>query len=60
MNLPFNQTFSGTCTGTALVLLMQLKNEEIAKTMILAALGALVSFVVSVALKKLLKYFQKR
>lgn len=57
MNQPFNQVSSGTCTGTALVLLMQISHAEVLKTVLLATLGAVVSFLVSFLLKKLLKHF---
>ncbi len=57
MNQPIDHTASGTFTGTALVLLIQINNAEILKTVLLATLGAVVSYLVSFLLKKLLKYF---
>lgn len=53
MNQPDNSTISGTLTGTAFVLLLQLSGTEVAKTVVLAILGAVVSFLVSRLLKKL-------
>lgn len=60
MNQQINQPLSGTCTGTALVLLMQISHTEVLKTVLLATLGALVSFLVSLLLKKLQNYFFRR
>lgn len=59
MNQSINQTASGTLTGTLLVLLMQISSTEFAKTIVMAALGAVVSFGVSFALRKLQEYFRK-
>ena len=59
MNQPLNQTASGTLTGTALVLLMQITNAELLKTITMAAIGAAVSFMVSFIIKALLKWMRK-
>ena len=52
MNQPINQTASGTFTGTLLVLLTQITSPELLKTIILAALGAVVSFIASCIIKR--------
>lgn len=44
---------TGTAGGTALVLLLQISSGELLKTAVLAAVGAAVSFTVSLALKEL-------
>ena len=59
MNQQLNQTASGTLTGTAMVLLMQVTNDEFLKTISMAALGAAVSFIVSFSIKALLKWLRK-
>ena len=49
---PFDgQTRAGTAGGLALVLWVQVSGADLAKTALLAAVGAAVSFGVSVALK---------
>lgn len=60
MNQSFNQITSGTLTGTALALIVQITNAEVLKTIIMAAIGAAVSFVVSYSIKILLKWIHKR
>jgi mannitol-specific phosphotransferase system IIBC component len=45
----------GTAGGTFLSVLPNLHSEDILKTIILAALGAIVSFVISMLLKYLIK-----
>ena len=59
MNQPLNQTASGTLTGTAMVLLMQITNAELLKTITMAAIGAAVSFVVSLIIKAMAKWIRK-
>ena len=59
MNQQLNQTASGTLTGTAMVLLMQVTNDEFLKTISMAALGAAVSFIVSFSIKALRKWLRK-
>lgn len=44
-------TKAGTAGGTLLVVLVQIAPEEIVKTIVLAGLGAVVSFAVSVGMK---------
>ena len=60
MNQPINQTASGTFTGTLLVLLMQITSPELLKTIILAAVGALVSFIASGIINHFLKWWSKQ
>lgn len=43
----------GTCGGTLLVTLLQLSPAQVAETVVLAAIGAAVSFGVSLALRRL-------
>jgi hypothetical protein len=54
-----SETRAGTLGGTLLVLLCSLKPAQILETAVLAAVGAGVSFVVSFALKALLKKVKK-
>jgi uncharacterized membrane protein (DUF4010 family) len=51
---------AGTAGGIILALLLQLSTEELLKTMILAAVGAIVSFTVSKTLKWLWKNFHHK
>ena len=46
---------TGTVAGTLLSILPNLFSEDVLKTVILAALGALVSFTVSLVLKWIIK-----
>lgn len=46
-------TILGTVSGTALTVLVNIGSSDIIKTVVLAALGAVVSFCVSVLLKRL-------
>jgi mannitol-specific phosphotransferase system IIBC component len=54
-NLTDNSTKAGTAGGTLLVLLLNINSGEIIKTAVLSATGAVVSFSVSLLLKKLLR-----
>ena len=47
-----NKTILGTVSGTALTVAMNIESSDILKTVVLAALGAVVSFVVTVGLKR--------
>jgi hypothetical protein len=49
----------GTAGGTFLSILPNLHSEDVLKTIILAALGAIVSFVISMLLKYLIKKHKK-
>ena len=46
---------AGTLGGTLLVLLLQIRSEEILKTVVMAAVGAAVSFGVSNLLQRVVK-----
>ena len=48
----------GTVSGTALTVAVNVGSSDIVKTVILAALGAVVSFAVSLLLKWLVKKFK--
>jgi hypothetical protein len=47
-NQPYSGTRTGTIGGTLLVVLIQINFQELLKTAILAAIGASVSFLVTV------------
>jgi len=49
----------GTAGGTFLSVLPNLHSEDVLKTILLAALGAIVSFVISLLLKYLIKKHKK-
>jgi len=49
----------GTAGGTFLSVLPNLHSEDLLKTTILAALGAIVSFIISMLLKYLIKKHKK-
>lgn len=48
-------TVLGTVGGTALTVVANISSQDITKTVVLAALGAVVSFTVSVVLKEAVK-----
>jgi hypothetical protein len=52
-------TILGTVSGTVLTVLVNIGSLDIIKTVVLAALGAVVSFSVSVLLKWLVKKFKR-
>lgn len=52
-------TLLGTVSGTALTVVVNIGSSDIIKTVVLAAIGAVVSFGVSVGLKWLAKYFKR-
>jgi hypothetical protein len=52
-------TILGTVTGTGLTVLANIGSTDITKTVVLAALGAVVSFCVSVSLKWLVKKIRR-
>ncbi len=52
-------TILGTVSGTGLTVLANIGSSDIFKTVVLAAIGAVVSFCVSVSLKWLVKRFRK-
>jgi hypothetical protein len=54
-----NTTKAGTIGGTLLTFFYNVNVEDLAKTVILAAIGAIVSFSVSLALKAIVKRIRK-
>ena len=50
---------TGTAGGTLLVVLLQIGTGELLKTAVLAAVGATVSFTISLALKELARRWRK-
>lgn len=54
-----NATIMGTASGTFLSILPNLHSEDVLKTMILACIGAVVSFSMSLILKILIKKHKK-
>jgi len=53
------QTFMGTAGGTFLSIVPNIHSEDITKTIILATVGAIVSFIISLLLKSLQKKHKK-
>ena len=62
MNEPFftSGTKMGTAAGTIIILLANISSGDIIKTMILAGIGAVVSFFISLLLRKLVKWWKVR
>lgn len=54
-----NSTKAGTIGGTILTIMVNIKGADLVKTSILAAVGAVVSFTVTLLLKYLIKRFKK-
>ncbi|PKB18063.1 hypothetical protein [Flavobacterium sp. 5] len=54
-----NSPLVGTASGTFLSVLPNLHSEDVLKTIVLAALGAIVSFSISILLKKLIRNKEK-
>lgn len=54
-----NTTKAGTAGGTLLTIFANITSEDIIKTIILAAIGAAVSFTVTIFLKALIKRLKK-
>lgn len=54
-----NHTLIGTAGGTFLSMVPNLNSEDIVKTVILASVGAIVSFMISILLKRLQKKHKK-
>jgi len=52
-------TILGTVSGTALTVIANIGSQDVIKTVVLAALGAVVSFAVSVTLKWLVKRLKR-
>lgn len=60
MNQHFDTTTTaGTAGGTLLTIFGNISSEDIFKTIILAAIGAVISFGVTIFLKTLIKRFKK-
>jgi hypothetical protein len=59
MNANCINTKAGTLGGTLLTIVANISCNDIFKTIVLAGVGAIVSFVVTVLLKALLKRFFK-
>ena len=56
MQTQSNPTIIGTASGTFLSIVPNLNSDDVIKTVVLATIGAIVSFIISV----LLKYFSKK
>ncbi len=54
-----DHTLMGTVGGTFLSVVPNLHSEDVLKTVLLASVGAVVSFIISMALKALLKKHKK-
>jgi ABC-type sulfate transport system permease component len=52
-------TRSCTITGTLLTIASNIRSEDLVKTVILAAVGALVSFLVTLLLKVVVRWMRK-
>ena len=50
-----SKTILGTVSGTALTVAVNIESSDVLKTVVLAALGAVVSFAVTVALKRVFR-----
>jgi hypothetical protein len=55
-----NSTRYGTVGGTLLTILININIHEVFKTGVLAAIGAVVSFFVSLGLRQLVKFLKNR
>jgi hypothetical protein len=51
---------AGTIGGTLTILLVNIRSADILRTAILAAIGAAVSFAVSLLMKNLIRWWKKR
>jgi hypothetical protein len=56
---PDNTTKAGTVGGTLFTVFYNIKSEDIVKTIVLASIGAVVSFLVSLMLKRIFKQNKK-
>lgn len=54
-----NHTKAGTATGTLLTIFANIHSEDLVKTAMLAAVGAIVSFSVTLCLKVVIKHLKK-
>lgn len=55
-----NTTKAGTAGGTLLTIFANISHDDILKTAILAAVGALVSFTITIFLKSLIQRIKKK
>lgn len=53
-------TKTGTIGGTLTIILANINSEDVLKTVVLAGIGAVVSFGMSLLLKMVLKWWKKR
>ena len=59
--IPFDAVHRNSATfGMLLIVLVQLRSEEIIKTVILAGIGGIASYLFTLGLKYLLDYLRKR
>jgi mannitol-specific phosphotransferase system IIBC component len=54
-----NSTYAGTAGGTLLSMVPNIVSEDIVRTVLLASIGAIVSFMISLLLKRLQKKHKK-
>ena len=54
-----NHTLMGTAGGTFLSIIPNIQSADIVKTVLLAAIGAIVSFTISLLLKSIIKKHKK-
>lgn len=50
---------AGTATGTLLTIFANIHSEDLVRTAVLASIGAVVSFCVTIALKALMKWWRR-
>ncbi|WP_333693665.1 hypothetical protein [Flavobacterium sp.] len=60
MSSPSNPTLVGTAGGTFLSVVPNLNSDDLIKTVVLAIVGAVVSFSISVLLKFITKKYKKK
>ena len=54
-----NHTMMGTAGGTFLSIIPNIQSADVLKTVVLAAVGAIVSFTISLVLKSIIKKYRK-
>lgn len=54
-----NHTIIGTAGGTVLSIVPNIQSADIIKTIVLAAVGAVVSFMISLVLKSIIKKYKR-
>ena len=54
-----NHTLIGTAGGTFLSVVPNIQSEDVVKTVVLATIGAMVSFTISLVLKSIIKKHKK-